>query len=84
MNTQASLGVPQACKLRFTGTTTQGKQVSKVCDYGGTITNPTLAYCSFGLDFAAVTTVVVTVDSSLTVPDATVQYQDDVQHRNYY
>jgi len=79
VTTEASIGVPQACTLKFTGTQyPSGKVVTKTCGYAGSALSPALAPCQFGSDFASVRRVDIEVVNSATTTTTTVLYLDDV------
>lgn len=74
---RVSVGVPQPCNILFNGTTTSGQSVSEICPYAGTLTDPALVQCKF-TKLNSLKEVTVSVISSITLPDTTVEYLDNV------
>ncbi|CAL8580570.1 hypothetical protein XPA_010443 [Xanthoria parietina] len=77
--------IPQPCEIKFTATTAKGKVASQTCSYSGTSLDPALQSCFFDqTKFADVVTVVVDLESALTLTETTTVQMDDVAHTNYY
>ncbi|KAL8848563.1 MAG: hypothetical protein Q9221_006396 [Calogaya cf. arnoldii] len=80
-----SVGVPEPCEMKFTAITTKGTTESQTCSFSGTSLNPYYRPCFFDqTKFSDVVTVVVTLESSLTLPETTTRSLDDVAHTNNY
>ena len=80
-----SVGTPEPCTLRFSGTTSEKKAVSQDCQYSGSAANAMAQMCVFDqAKFGDVITVVVEVVSALSTAVLSAGIVDTVNHTNFY
>ena len=77
--------IPQPCGISFAGSNLRKQPISQICEYSGTALNPALQLCVFDArTFGDVVTLNVDVESSLTLPNTTSIYLDNIVHENFY